>query len=816
MATARSKKALDRARSLHQKGEFTEAERLCESVLRRDAGDVDALQLLGLLNAQRGHLEEARQHFDRALGLNPGRAELHYLRAEVASALGLREQALDGYHQSLALRPDSFEVLVNMGDLLLQLGRAKDALGLLDRAARIRPDDAAVLNNRGNALQALKRHEDALQCFDRLLAKLPGHADVLNNRASALLRLGRFAEAEADCRTALAQRADHSPALLNLARAQAGQGLPSEALKCFEAALRLNPRDFHAWYERAMFLAGLLRYRDARQSLEQALRLAPDAADAWSDLGSVLVHLGEYEPALAAYDRAVARQPDNAQAWNNRGLALQLLSRHEEALSSFENALRLDPAIPSLQLDPRTPYVQGRLAWLAMSVCDWRAHRASAEGIVAGVRAGERTVEPVEFLYFSDSARDQLACAQVYARDRHPRQSSPLWNGERYRHERIRVAYVSADFREHPAAYLLKGLFEKHDRTRIEPYGISLGPEEHAGIALHIEAAFDHFVHARGFNDSEVAGLLRRHEIDIAVDLMGFTGYSRTGIFAMQPCPVQVHYLGFPATMGADYVDYIIADRFVVPPGRETDYAEEVVRLPDTFQANESFRSTAARTPARAELGLPERGTVFCSFSKSAKITPAMFGVWMEILREVRDGVLWLWGGNASLQASLQREALERGIGASRLVIAPGVPYADHLARLRCADVGLDTLPFNGGATVSDALWAGVPVVTCPGDAFAARMAGSLLHAVGMPELVTTSLEDYKTLAIRLGNEPQLLAQTKDKLARNRATHPLFDADRFRRHIEAAYEIMWQRSQRGEPPASFSVEAIAEAHDAGR
>jgi predicted O-linked N-acetylglucosamine transferase (SPINDLY family) len=258
-------------------------------------------------------------------------------------------------------------------------------------------------------------------------------------------------------------------------------------------------------------------------------------------------------------------------------------------------------------------------------------------------------------------------------------------------------------------------------------------------------------------------------------------------------------------------MDYIIADTFVIPEGRERDYAEHVVRIPDTFQANDSLRRSAPRVPSRPELGLPQRGFVFCSFASTAKITPAVFGVWMEILRAAEHSMLWLVGGGASMQNNLRREAEARGVSASRLVFAPWAAYPDHLARLRQADVALDTLPYNGGATTSDALWSGVPVITCPGDAFAARMSGSLLHAIGMPELIASSLDEYKALAIRLATEPELLAATKRKLAANRDTHPLFDTDRFRRHLEAAYEIMWRRYQNGEPPADFTVQPIAPA-----
>lgn len=784
------RKALDRARGLHQKGELAEAERLYRFLLQRDGGDVDALHGLGLLYARCGRFEDARQLVDRALGLHPGRPEFHFHRAEIAGALGMREQALESYRQALVLRPDFFEVLVNMGDLLLQMGRTDEPLALLEQAIRLRPDDAAALNNRGNALQALKRHEEALQSFERVLQLLPGNPDVLNNRASALLSLGRFAEAADACRQALAQRADHVPALLNLGRAQAGQDLLEEALQHYDAALALQPAHFDGWRERAALLAGLRRYREARESLGKALALNADSWSDWADLGSILLRLGRPQDALEACDRALALQRNDAALWATRGLALQFLGRDTQAAAAHQNALWLDPG---------APYVEGRLAALRLGSCEWGAHAAATGRILRGVRAGEPAVEPFTLLHLTDRADDQLRCAQTYARAQQPRAARALWEGERYSHGRIRLAYLLGDLREHPSATRLAVLLEGHDRSRFELFGFALGA-----------AAPAHFIDLREATDAEIAARLRHHEIDIAVGVMGGADFGRSAIYGLRPCPVQVTFPGYPGTLGSDCCDYLVADAHVIPAGREACYAENVVRLPDTFQASDTRRPVAPRVPTRTELGLPEEGAVFCAFHTASRITPEMYGAWMDILVAVKDSVLWLASGSDSMQGNLRRAAQARGVGAERLVFAPRAEHAEHLARLQHADLALDTLPFNGNDAASDALRRGVPVITCCGDALAARMAGSLLHAIGMPELVTSTLEDYKALAIRLGGDPQLLAETRRKLAANRLTHPLFDTGRFRRHIEAAYEIMWQRYQAGEPPAAFSVDAIAD------
>jgi len=589
--------------------------------------------------------------------------------------------------------------------------------------------------------------------------------------------------------------------LLNLGRAQAAEGDLADALQSYAAALSARPQEFDAWCERAMVLLELQRYADARACYEKALALRPESAAAWSDMGSILLHLGEYPAALRAYDRSLHLREQDAGTWANRGLALQFLGRHEEAAPAYEKSLALDPGIP---------YAPGRLAWLRLNMCDWREHAPSVERIVRGVHAGERAAEPFELLFLADCAADQLACARIYAQDKYPQRADALWRGECYRHDRIRIAYLSGDFRDHPTSYLLAGLLESHARARFEVFGFSHGPLEESPTAARVAAAFEHYADVREATDRELAALLRGHEIDIAVNLMGYTSFGRTGVYALRPCPVHVNYLGYPGTLGAQYCDYIIADSFVIPAGHERHYAECVVRMPDTFQANDADRRPSPLAPRRDDLGLPNTGIVYCSFNKGSKITPQLFDLWMAVLKAVAGSVLWLQGGNPSLQRNLRREAAARGVDGQRLVFAPWANYADHLARLAHADVALDTLPFNGGATASDALWCGVPVITCPGDAFAARMAGSLLQAIGMSELVAPTLEQYRALAMRLGDDPQRLDETKRKLAAHRLTHPLFDTDRFRRHIEAAYEIMYQRYQAGEPPAGFSVPAIAD------
>ena len=382
----------------------------------------------------------------------------------------------------------------------------------------------------------------------------------------------------------------------------------------------------------------------------------------------------------------------------------------------------------------------------------------------------------------------------------------PLWTGETWRHDKVRVAYLSADFRRHAVAHQIAELFERHDRSRFEIIGVSFGVDDKSEMRKRLIAAFDQFYDVRRKSDEEVAKLIHDLQVDIAIDLMGYTKDSRPGIFAYRPAPIQASYFGFSGTMGAEFIDYIIADKTVAPFEHQPFYTEKIVHLPDCYLVNDTKRNIAQRTPTRQEAGLPEKGFIFCCFNNNWKITPDVFGVWMRLLHSIDGSVLWLLGDNESAQRNLGKEARGRGIDPTRLVFASRLPLDEHMARHRLADLFLDTLPYNAHTTASDALWAGLPVLTCEGTAFAGRVAASLLYAVGLPELVTHSLEDYEALALRLAEDPSLLQGYRNRLATNRLTHPLFDTDRFRRHIEAAYMTMWELWQRGEQPRSFSVE----------
>jgi predicted O-linked N-acetylglucosamine transferase (SPINDLY family) len=418
-------------------------------------------------------------------------------------------------------------------------------------------------------------------------------------------------------------------------------------------------------------------------------------------------------------------------------------------------------------------------------------------------------IHPFGHLAISASPQEQLQSGQIFARNLNSGSSPPLWRGERYRHDKIRIAYLSADFYAHATAFLMAGVFEHHDRERFETFAVSFGPHDKSDIGTRLEAAFDGFLDMRAERDMQIAAKLRAMEIDIAIDLKGYTGGARPGILALRPAPVQIHYLGYPGSMGADHIDYLIADRIVVPDDERCFYAEQIAYLPDSYQCNDSRRSIAERIPSRSEMGLPEDGFVFCCFNSNHKIMPEMFDVWMRVLRGAENSVLWLYAEYPRAAANLRREAEARGVDPARLIFAARTDLPAHLARLELADLVLDTLPYCAHTTASDALWAGVPVLTCIGHTFAGRVAASLLTAIGVPELITSSLKDYEARADSLAKDRPALTRLKAKLVKNRGTSSLFDTARITHNLETAYREMWERQQREEPPASFAVEAGA-------
>jgi protein O-GlcNAc transferase len=628
------------------------------------------------------------------------------------------------------------------------------------------PIDAKQLVDEGNALMRLGRHEAALAKYQGALKLVPGHPGVLNNCAVVLEKLNRLEEAFASYEQ-VHRAAPKHPGILN------NCGVVLNKLNRLEAAL---------------------------DHFDRALAHKPDYAEAFNNRGNVLLKLHRAPDALESYERALALRPDHPDTLHNRATAFQQMKRYDEAVASLVRALELAPDLWE---------ARERLFHNRMNCCDWTDHDAASDAIIAEIERGRITCNPFLFLGIARSPATQMKCAKTYAASLYSGASNPSANPRR-KDGPIHVAYVSADFRQHAVAHLTASLFEEHDRKRFEVTGISLGPDDRSAVRGRLQGAFDQFIDARTKSDSEVASLMRQLQIDIAVDLNGYTEGHRTPIFARRVAPIQVSHLGYSGTMGTPFIDYIIADDRLIPAALEAHYSEHVVRLPDCFMPCDRNRPGPGDKPSRNAVGLPDDAFVFCAFSSSFKIRPDIFGLWMRLLKNIDGSVLWLREENARATANLRREAEGHGVAPERLIFAPHVPIGLHLARHQQADLFLDTFPYGAHTTANDALWAGLPVVTLCGDTFASRVGASLLHAVRLPELIATSHDHYEALALELARTPTLLGSLRARLERQRFESPLFDTGRYAHHLEQAYITMYERHRKGEPPQTFNVEPIRE------
>jgi protein O-GlcNAc transferase len=681
------------------------------------------------------------------------------LEAQKRGQLGEAEQL---YRSLIAADPGNFDALHMLGIVCFENRKPQEAEQFFLKALSVNSEFPPLYHHYGLFLAKQNRFAESVEQFDKALKLFDRFAPVYGDRGISLMELGRL----------------------------------DESLASHNTSVSLAPTVPMAFYNRANTLFRRGDYDLALADYDRAIWLRVNYADAYCGRGNVLQVLGRRDDALIAYGRALALAPDLAEARLGRGNVFRDLGRHAEAFTDYDRAFTLKPQLPG---------VEGDRLLARIHLCDWRNFTAEREHLVLSVREGKRASAPFPFVVVSLSAQDQSRCARLWAEQL----PSPAVRPARYAvhggGDRIRVGYVSADFRQHAVCSLAVGLFERHDKTRFDVTAFSLGPDDGSDLRRRVAQAAEHFVDLRAQTDDQICNLIQEREIDILVDMMGYTAGSRTGIFARRPAPLQINYLGYPGTMGASFIDYIIADRTVIPENEHASYAEAIAYLPDSFMPGDRDRAAALKTLSRAEVGLPERGFVFCSFNNSYKITPEMFGVWAEILKDTADSMLWLFADNDDAARNLKTEAVARGVDVQRLILAPWMPLAEHRARMGLADLFLDTSPYGGGATASDALWAGLPVLTRVGGTFVGRMSASLLRAVGLPELVMATLQDYRSLAGGLAGDPARLGAIRKRLADNRLTTPLFDTARYTAHIEAAYITMWQRYQRGESPLGFAV-----------
>ncbi|MFO0009309.1 MAG: tetratricopeptide repeat protein [Betaproteobacteria bacterium] len=626
---------------------------------------------------------------------------------------------------------------------------------------------------------------------------MPHSATALFAKALQQHQQGDLLAAQASYRDILAVAPGHVDALHLLGVSLAQSGRHEEAEPLIARAAGLAPHAAGILNNWGNALLALGRGAEAVDRFYRALTLDPTLADAWFNHGRALLQLELPGPALESLDRALAIRTNHIEALAARAKALMGLSQAEEAIAAFDSLL---------QQAPDHPFGAGARLHLRMQLCDWNGVDAELRDLLGRLRAGQPVAAPFPLLALVDSPEDHRRAARLYMAQ-HPPEASlgplPPHDG----HPRVRVGYFSSDFHQHATAYLMAETFELHDRTAYEWTAFSIGPAREDAMRSRLRPCFDRFIDVRGMSDRAVAALARELRIDIAIDLNGLTFRARPGIFAARAAPVQASFLGYPGTAGAPFMDYVIADRQVIPAENAAHFDERVVWLPAAYQPNDRRRPSGP-VPSRAGCGLPDHDTVFCCFNNTYKITPDVFASWMRILRAVEGSVFWRLAAAPRACENLRQQAVAAGVSPHRLVFAERVSPAEHLARHACADLVLDTLPYNAHTTASDALWTGVPVITVAGQSFAARVASSLLTAVGLPELVTASAEEYERLAIALGRSPAQLALLKARLGAARSRCALFDTPRFARELEASYSAMHRRRLAGLPPAPLGLQAL--------
>jgi protein O-GlcNAc transferase len=671
-------------------------------------------------------------------------SQLLYQQGLAFHRQGLLGQAKRAYEQAVQINPRHAPALHTLGVMASQANEPEVGLSLIAKALAIEPNNPVFLTNASTALLSLKRPEEALALCLQALHIKPDHTSALRNQGVALVALLRY----------------------------------SEAIDCFDQALQLNPQLDELYILRASALCELNAFTEAIDTADRLLALQPDFFEAHLSKANTLTAARLYAKACDAYDQALALQPGHAMAWFLRGSALERAKRYTEAIQSFAQAQALDPQLP---------YISGTLLHAKMLCCDWQDLHSLYLSVKTQVAQHQAAIYPFGYQAICDDEASLHACALNVTQDKYPVQSSayvhPAWPP----HTKIRLGYLCGEFREQATSILMTEVWERHDKTQFETFAFDNGLDDHSPRRARILQAFDHVIDIRSLPDREAAELIHAHQVDILVNLNGFFGNERNKVFSMRPSPVQVNYLGFPGTLGAPYIDYLIADETVIPPTSQPHYTEKVVYLPGCYQPNDAQRDISNRPFTRQELGLPAVGFVFCCFNNNYKITPATFDVWMRILQQVPGSVLWLLQDTAEAASNLQREAFQRGVDPQRLVFADRMPNADHLARHTMADLFLDTWPYNAHTTASDALWAGLPLLTLQCNTFPGRVASSLLRNLQLPELITEDVPAYEAMALRLATDPDLLSVLRSRLNAVKHDSTPFKPAQHTKELEALF-----------------------------
>jgi protein O-GlcNAc transferase len=787
--------------ALFARGQVADAREVLERAANLAPPNAALLNDLGNARRAAGDRAAAIEAFSAAIKTEPGFAFAHFNLADTLLEAGDMQRASAAYDDIIARRFPGIDgdFHVNRGLCRLQLGDAAGAMEAFRAALALEPGHSHAAAALSDTMQKLGAHRDAVIFLTGFLDKQRASLETLISLGSGFLGLRDFPRALGLFERLATAKPPAPKALIGKGLALSGENRHEEAIHTFDAALALDARDPEALIGKGVALKALRRVPEAIETYRRAIEVAPRNPNAHLNLGNALALLNRHGEALVCYEHVLALDPHSAEALNYEGNSLNALNRQTEAVARFEKAVALDPGVTE---------ALSSLVYTKQRRWDWAGLPEQRQFLLDRVRARQYVANPFALLGICDDPELHQIAARAYTRETLALAPSVQPSPATQR-DRLRIGYFSADLHNHATMHLLASVLECHDRDAFEIHAFSYGPEIEDAMRARARATVDHFHECTRLSDAEIIAAARKAGIDIAVDLKGYTQDARLAPFAARLAPVQVSYLGYPGTVGADFLDYILADATVLPMDQQRFYDEKIIHLPDSYQANDDRRAISPETPSRSEAGLPADGFVYCCFNNAYKITPEVFASWMRILNAVPGSVLWLLANEAEAMDRLRAVAAGQGIDPARLIFAPYLPSARHLARHRLADLFLDTLPYNAHTTASDALWAGLPVLTQMGQAFAGRVAASLLNAVGLPEMIMRDAAAYEALAIALGRDPARAAALKAKLTAAIPTAPLFNTPRFTRHLESAYRMMWQRHAAGLAPEGFAVPAEA-------
>ena len=791
--------------------------------------EADTLVVAALRNLEAGSLEVCIELCHRALIVSPAHFEALHVLAQAHLMQSEFEDCVQVTEKILAVYPNDAVALNNLGVALDGMNRLEEAIAAYTKSSQIDPSFGDPIQNRALALDKIGKHTAAEEVFQELIQLFPDNAEAFYGLGNALCNQKRTSEAVVVFRRALALQPDYGLAWFNLGNALLEQKLWDEAIEAYgqsssclpyhaatysncgnaytakhmqeeaqelyDAAVACNPKFFEAFFNKAVLHNLNGQFLQAIEACHNVIQINPNHPKVMNVLGVALAGIKHHVAAIDAFEKAVEQNPKQVEAWSNMAGSYEILQKQEDAVRCCKEVMRLDPDYPN---------VRARMAFMQFYICDWSDATEMVNTLVSKHKGGA-ACDPFRYVAFSKDASLHHKIARRWAR----RLEKPLIKVESLPkppiHKRIKIGYFSADFHFHATALLAARMFELHDKERFEIYAFSFGPDRKDEMFQRLNKSFDHWIDIRAMDDMSVVKKARELEIDIAVDLKGYTLDHRIGIFQLRPAPIQISYLGFPGTTGCSSMDYIIADRALIPPHLRKFYTEKVIYLPYSYQINDDTKEVPKKRLSRAKLGLPRDGFVFCCFNNNYKITPEVFDVWMRLLKQVPGSVIWLLKDNELVEKNLRAEAMKRGVAPERIVFAPRTSATEHLARQRAADLFLDTLPCNAHTTASDALLVGLPVLTCMGDSFASRVAASLLKAQGLEDLITESLQEYEALALELATNPVTLKQIRQRCRKAISKGRLFDSAGTTMAIEQAYTTAYKIMHKANRPQDITV-----------